>query len=150
MVRLMRSSSHTHRLAKSLRRTMSPPETLLWERLRRVRRQGLAFRRQRAIGPYVADFCSAARLVVEVDGAAHTEDRQVEHDRRRDAHMQSLGYRPVRVPAGEIMLDADETAQRLIEAALAEIARRRRSSDAALRPLHHPAAAGGSPPPRGG
>ena len=101
---------------------MSPPEVLLWARLRALRGEGPAFRRQHAIGPYVADFyCSAARLVVEVDGAAHTEDAQIAHDERRNAYMQALGFEVLRVPAGEIMRDADEAADGVVQAAMALI-----------------------------
>jgi len=99
---------------------MSPPEVLLWERLRAMRGHGPRFRRQHPIGPYVADFyCSAARLVIEVDGAVHGDDRQIAHDQRRDAYMRALGYEVLRVPAHEIMRDADEAADGIVLAALA-------------------------------
>src|SRR5580704_15769706 len=66
---------------------MSPPEVLLWVRLRQLRGEGPTFRRQHPIGPYIADFyCASARLVVEVDGAGHTVDAQIAHDARRDAY----------------------------------------------------------------
>src|SRR5689334_16373959 len=57
--------------ARELRRHMSLPETLLWRLLRRAP-NGVAFRRQHPIGPYVLDFyCPSAKLAIEVDGAAH-------------------------------------------------------------------------------
>ena len=99
---------------------------LLWARLRALRGQGPAFRRQHAIGPYVADFyCSAARLVIEVDGATHTEDTQIAHDERRNAYMRALGFEVLRVPAGEIMRDADEAADGVLQAAMALIGKGR-------------------------
>ena len=99
---------------------MSPPEVLLWARLRTLRGHGPTFRRQHPIGPYVADFyCSAGRLVVEVDGAHHTEDAQIAHDERRDAYMRQLGYSVVRVSPGEIMRNADEAADGVVQTALA-------------------------------
>jgi len=50
---------------------MSPPEVLLWTRLRMLRGDGPTFRRQHPISPYIADFyCAAAKLVIEVDRAA--------------------------------------------------------------------------------
>ena len=65
----MKSFSHTHKRAKDLRRSMSPPEVLLWTRLRVLRGDGPTFRRRHPIGPYIADFyCAAAKLVIEVDG----------------------------------------------------------------------------------
>jgi very-short-patch-repair endonuclease len=97
---------------------MSPPEVLLWTRLRLLRGEGLTFRRQHPIGPYVADFyCAAARLVVEVDGAHHTEDGQIARDGVRTAYLERLGYRLVRCPAGDVMRNADDAAQGVVQAA---------------------------------
>jgi len=105
---------------------MSPPEVLLWVRLRMLRGEGPTFRRQHPIGPYVADFyCASAKLVIEVDGAGHTDNRQIAHDARRDAYMCELGYRVLRCPAVDIMRDPDEVAQGIVEAALAEASGRR-------------------------
>jgi very-short-patch-repair endonuclease len=116
----MRSPSLTHRRARELRRALSPPEVLLWVRLRAVRGGGPSFRRQHPIGPYIADFyCAAAKLVVEIDGAGHAEEGQIAHDERRDAYMAAQGYRILRVPAGEVMGDPDEAAQGIVQAALA-------------------------------
>jgi very-short-patch-repair endonuclease len=99
---------------------MSPPEVLLWARLHALRGEGPTFRRQHPIGPYIADFyCSAARLVIEVDGAVHTEDRQIAHDAQRDAYMRGLGYRILRCAAADIMRNVDEVTQGIVEAALA-------------------------------
>jgi len=105
---------------------MSPPEVLLWARLRLLRGEGPSFRRQHPIGPYVADFyCSAARLVIEVDGGTHSEDRQIAHDERRDAYMRQLGYKVLRVSSGDIMRNADEAADGVVQAALALLRNRR-------------------------
>ena len=52
---------------------MSLPEVLLWKAIKGgARSNGLHFRKQHPIGPYVLDFyCDAAKLAVEVDGANH-------------------------------------------------------------------------------
>ena len=116
----MRSSSHAHRRAKTLRRNLSLPEALLWTRLRALRGEGPTFRRQHRIGPYVADFyCSSARLVIEVDGAGHSEDAEIDHDRRRDAYMARLGYRVIRFPAADVLRNVDDVVQGIVDAALA-------------------------------
>ncbi|MBW8733586.1 MAG: DUF559 domain-containing protein, partial [Asticcacaulis sp.] len=61
-------------LARQMRRAMTEPEWLLWERLRVRDETRLNFRRQHAVGPFVLDFYSArAKLAVEVDGALHYE-----------------------------------------------------------------------------
>jgi len=121
----MRSSSQTHGRARRLRRALSPPEVLIWVRLR-SRDQGLSFRRQHPVGPYVADFyCAAAKLVVEIDGASHSEAAQEAHDARRDAYMLGLGLTVLRVPAAEVMADPDGAAQGMWDVAAALAARKR-------------------------
>jgi very-short-patch-repair endonuclease len=103
-----------------MRADMSPPEVLLWTRLKLLRGEAPRFRRQHPIGPYVADFCCAsAKLVIEVDGAAHTEDRQIQHDQRRNAYMRELGYSVLRVPASDLLRDVDEVVQGIMQAVIA-------------------------------
>jgi len=65
---------------------MTDPELMLWSRLRKRLGDGVVFRRQHALGPYILDFfCPMARLAVEVDGPVHSEPEQLAHDTRRDA-----------------------------------------------------------------
>ena len=93
-------------LAKTLRRTMTHAEVLLWQELRHDAVDGLRFRRQHPIGPYVADFaCARVKLVVEVDGATHGSDAQVAHDRLRSAFMARLGWREIRFSNSDVYED---------------------------------------------
>ena len=56
------------------RSNMTGPETRLWSRLRARQLQGLKFRRQHGIGPYIVDFyCLEQSLVIEVDGDSHAD-----------------------------------------------------------------------------
>ena len=73
--------------ARSLRKNMTPEEVKLWVRLRAWRSKGFHFRRQAPIDGYVLDFvCKSHKLIVEVDGSQHGEDRGRAHDEKRDAH----------------------------------------------------------------
>jgi very-short-patch-repair endonuclease len=119
--------------ARRLRKTMSLPEVMLWQRLR-LRPSGLKFRKQHPIEPYVVDFyCREAKLVIEVDGIAHDMGDRPDYDARREAHIRSLGFNILRVPAQEILRDADSAAAAIIAFA--------------VNPLHQPSA---GPPPRSG
>src|SRR6267143_1179263 len=72
--------------ARAFRRTSSVTEDLLWQMLRDRKLDGLKFRRQVPMGPYILDFlCLRHRLVVEADGPFHDP----EHDARRDAWLAS-------------------------------------------------------------
>src|SRR5438067_9351885 len=67
----MRATGNSMKIARQQRRAMSPPEVRLWALLRRSP-NGIGFRRQHPIGPYVADFyCPAAKLAIEIDGRTH-------------------------------------------------------------------------------
>ncbi len=89
------------RRARELRLEMSKTEWRLWYRLRNRQLGGHRFRRQVPIGPYFADFaCLGARIVVEVDGEQHAEQRA--YDQRRDRWLAELGYRVLRYSVVEI------------------------------------------------
>ena len=105
--------------ARRLRRALSLPEGLLWRAIKGRKLQGLHFRKQHPIGPYVADFyCPSARMVIEVDGATH--DARQDADSRRDCYIESLGLAVIRVAAADVLSDPEAVADqiyRLCEAA---------------------------------
>jgi very-short-patch-repair endonuclease len=45
--------------AAELRKEPSAAEAKLWAVLRTMRKDGIHFRRQHAIGPYITDFCAS-------------------------------------------------------------------------------------------
>ncbi len=92
--------------ARRLRQEQSPPEAVLWSKLRDGRLAGLKFRRQHPVGPYIVDFFNpAARLVIEIDGRIH--ERHPAKDRERDRWMKADGIRVLRIPAHEVSRDLD-------------------------------------------
>jgi very-short-patch-repair endonuclease len=79
--------------AKRLRRDSTDAERALWLSLRNRQLDGLKFRRQATIGPYIADFqCIERRLVVEVDGGHHSAER----DGKRTDFLEALGWTEIR------------------------------------------------------
>jgi very-short-patch-repair endonuclease len=121
----MRAKIITLKRARSLRANLTPPEAMLWIRLRRREAHWPVFRRQHAIGDYILDFyCPAARLAVEVDGPVHGETEQMTHDRRRDAWLRQQGIEVYRVLASSVFRNADEVADGI-----------RRKADERTRPL---------------
>ncbi|MEJ5975435.1 endonuclease domain-containing protein [Novosphingobium sp. PS1R-30] len=97
---------------------MSLPEVLLWQRLK-SRPNGLKFRKQHPAGPFVLDFyCHEARLIVEVDGAAHDMGDRPERDEARDRHFHALGFHILRIPATDVLRDPDEIAAAILAYAL--------------------------------
>ena len=85
--------------ARTLRRRSSVTEDLLWQMLRNRKFEGLKFRRQVPMGPYVLDFlCLRHRLVVEAGGPFHDP----EHDAKRDAWLASQGFKVLRFTNSQI------------------------------------------------
>ncbi|MBV9570828.1 MAG: endonuclease domain-containing protein [Alphaproteobacteria bacterium] len=87
---------------------MTKAEVILWMHLRSLREIGYNFRRQHPIGPYISDFAiHAGKLIVEVDGETHGTAEEIAHDQRRDAYLQSKGWRVLRIPNIAIYEDID-------------------------------------------
>jgi very-short-patch-repair endonuclease len=95
--------------ARALRKNMTPQVVKLWAQLRRLRPQGLHFRRQAPLEGYILDFvCFKHRLIVEIDGGQHAAPDHAARDTRRDAHFAASGFRTLRFWNAEI--DADVAA----------------------------------------
>ena len=125
------AKSRTVKQARALRRAMSLPETMLWQRLRR-RAGSVKFRRQHPVAGYVLDFyCAAAKLAIEIDGEVHSRGDRPQRDAERDARLTALGLDVVRIPAAKVLRDPDAAAEAIIAAVL---------------PLHHAAPRRGPPP----
>jgi very-short-patch-repair endonuclease len=96
---------------------MTLPEVLLWRQLRRGVLEGLKFRRQHPLGPYVLDFyCDEAKLAVEVDGIAHRMGDQPTRDERRDAWLESQGVRVLRFNATDVLKEMDGVVRTILVA----------------------------------
>ena len=85
--------------ARQLRHDMTESERRVWQFLRERQADGFRFRRQVPIGPYIADFaCLDARLVVEIDGSQHGDERDV----RRERWLREQGFRVSRFWNNEV------------------------------------------------
>ena len=117
--------------ARKLRKAMSLPEVLIWQRLR-SRASRVKFRRQHPIGPYVLDFfCGAGSIAIEIDGATH--DARRDYDSVRDRYLKSVGITVIRINAADVLRDPDGVAASIVTFVAP--------------PLHH---ASHGPPPRSG
>ena len=88
-------------LAKHLRREMTKEERHLWYDF--LRSYPVRFSRQKVLGKYIADFYSAeAKLVIELDGSQHYEDRNIQKDTDRTAFLESYGLTVIRIPNNEV------------------------------------------------
>ena len=102
-------------LARALRANMTPQERHLW--YDGLRHLPMRFQRQKAIGPYIADFyCHRARLVVELDGSQHYSEEARAYDERRTAFLATQGV--------EVLRLQNRTIDEFFHLAMAKIAER--------------------------
>jgi very-short-patch-repair endonuclease len=88
--------------AETLRKRLTDTERLLWTYLRAKQLEGFKFRRQEAIGRYIADFvCHEKRIIIEVDGGQHSTNK--DRDKKRDNWFNEQGYTVLRFWNNEVL-----------------------------------------------
>jgi very-short-patch-repair endonuclease len=88
--------------ARSLRKSATPAEQLLWRHLRGRQLNGRKWRRQQPFGPYVLDFyCPELRIAVEIDGDVHAAKESA--DRERQRRLENRGITVVRFTNREVL-----------------------------------------------
>jgi very-short-patch-repair endonuclease len=106
--------SQKNDVARMLRRNATETEKIMWRLLRDRRFQGVKFRRQVPIGPFVADFASTEhRLVTELDGSQHAESRR---DIRRDTFLADAGWRVLRFWNNDVTSNRNGVLERILQA----------------------------------
>ena len=82
--------------ARMLRKNMTKEERHLWYDF--LRGYPIRFSRQKILGRYILDFyCAAAKLVVELDGSQHYEEKGLEQDAKRTKYLEGYGLTVVRI-----------------------------------------------------
>ncbi|MBV8649918.1 MAG: DUF559 domain-containing protein [Alphaproteobacteria bacterium] len=99
--------------ARALRRNSTDAEGKLWLHLRGRQLGGCKFVRQEPIGRYYADFvCRELRLIIEVDGGQHAENR---YDDKRDTHLTALGYRVLRFWNTDVLTNVEGVLETILK-----------------------------------
>ena len=83
--------------SRVLRKNMTKEERHLWHDF--LKGLPVTVKRQKVIGSYIVDFyIASATLVIELDGSQHYEEKGLAGDAQRDAYLQDLGIKVVRIP----------------------------------------------------
>lgn len=97
------------------RRDQTFAERLLWEEISK-NRYGIRFRRQHAIGQFIADFvCLKYRLVIEVDGGYHGESGQQVSDAQRTQALNDAGFKVVRFTNDDVKANPKAIAEQIYD-----------------------------------
>ena len=95
--------------ARKNRMNPTDAELLLWQQLR-DRALGTKFFRQYIIADYIVDFVSLQhKLIIEVDGAYHSELAQKDYDEGRSTRLKSLGFKVIRFSNEEVCNSIEQT-----------------------------------------
>ena len=87
--------------AKELRKNMTPEERHLWYAFLKEYPQKIY--RQRPIGNYIVDFyCPEAKLIIEIDGSQHGEERAAEYDQQRTNFFNEYQLKVIRFTNKEV------------------------------------------------
>jgi very-short-patch-repair endonuclease len=98
------------KFAREMRRLPTETERKFWTCVRGRRFAGYKFRRQVAIGNYIADYvCASHKLIVEIDGGEHETRKR--YDRARDVFLESQGYRVLRFETWQVTADIESVLQ---------------------------------------
>jgi very-short-patch-repair endonuclease len=103
--------------ARKLRRDMTDAEKKLWWHSATFANRSLALPPTSTIGPYFADFpCHERRLIIEVDGAQHSQPENVIRDTERSIYLQSQGYRVLRFWNNDVLKNIDGVMEAIMTA----------------------------------
>ena len=99
-----------------MRSEMTNAERVLWTQLRAHRLNGLSFRRQVPVGSFIVDFvCHEHRLVIELDGGQHANEREAQHNQMRQAWLNTKGYRVLRFWNSDVLCHRDSVLETIVE-----------------------------------
>ena len=78
-----------------LRKNMTKEEKRLWYGF--LKNLDITINRQKVIGNYIVDFyCASKKLVIEIDGSQHYDEKGKEADTKRDAFLNEHGITVLR------------------------------------------------------
>ena len=103
-------------LARGLRKRQTDAERALWNKLRSKQIEGVKFRRQQPIGPYIVDFVSLERkLIIEIDGGQHNERKVRGKDQEREEWLKEKGYQTLRFWNNDVLTNIEGVLERIKE-----------------------------------
>ena len=87
--------------ARNLRKNMTKEERRLWYDF--LKSYPIRFLRQKVIDNYIVDFyCHSARLIIELDGSQHYEEKVLLKDKIRTERIEQRNLTVIRIPNNEV------------------------------------------------
>jgi len=109
------ANSTTLRTAAILRKNMTLPEILLWKKLKDRKIFNVKFRKQHPISIFIVDFyCHEHKLVIEVDGEVHNDEKIIDYDLGRSTELNKFGIKVIRFTNDEIIYNIDSVITKIL------------------------------------
>lgn len=94
-------NSALKKYAVEMRKNMTDEEKKVWYQI--LKGHIPKFHRQRIIGNYIVDFyCPKLKLIIEIDGYQHFEERQLAYDAERTEYLEKFGFYVLRFENTEV------------------------------------------------
>ena len=101
--------------ARNLRKNMTKEERRLWYDF--LRDYPIRFLRQKVIDNYIVDFyCHSARLIIELDGSQHYEEKSLLQDKIRTERIEKRNLTVMRIPNNEVNRNFEGVCQYISDA----------------------------------
>lgn len=99
--------------ARENRKNATQAEAIMWHILRN-KKLGVSFLRQYIIDDFIVDFaCRENGLIIEIDGAYHSEVSQKEDDELRTERLNGLGFNVIRFTNEQVICDIDSVIEEI-------------------------------------
>jgi very-short-patch-repair endonuclease len=116
MKRLIEYDKNLKSFSRVLRKKMTDAERLIRRKIRGRQIKGFQFYRQKPIGNYIVDFyCPKIKLVLEVDGGQHYQDRNIFRDKARSDYLNKIGFKVLRFTNIEVLKNIDGVINKIWE-----------------------------------
>lgn len=103
---------------KELRNNMTRAEIHLWSFLKDSQLEGMKFRRQYGVGPYILDFYNTTqRLAIELDGSSHDSEKAYFYDQERTDYLNGLDITVIRFENHTVLEQIDWVLEEIRKAA---------------------------------
>jgi very-short-patch-repair endonuclease len=110
-----RQTSMNRDHARELCNNSTRQERWLWQILSQLKAEGLRFRRQQPIGPYIVDFfCPSRKSIIELDGAQHHLPETAAYDEARTLWLQARGYTVLRFENIDVLKERHVVIDRIL------------------------------------
>lgn len=113
---MLRYNKNNKQNARSLRKSMTDAEHVVWSRIRRKQLLGIQFYRQKPISDFIVDFYAPSiKLVIEIDGSQHYEQEHLLNDKQRDAKLNEMGLHVLRYDNRMVLTKTDDVIESIFQ-----------------------------------